>query len=75
MVTVVQEQTGNIIYNIKLFNENFYAIVPDGKMSFSAADEALPAEVQNSMAEELFLSIKTALNKFLSQQTGTTAKK
>jgi hypothetical protein len=68
MVTVVEDQTNNTVYNIKLFNENLYSIIPDGKICFSAAEKALPAEVQNQSAEELFLSVKTALNNFLLQK-------
>ncbi len=71
MVTMQVDYLNETVYQIRLFNQNLYSIIPEGKISFTSTDNALPAQVQNHLAEALFLSVKSALNTYLHQPITT----
>lgn len=74
MVTMSEALINVVQYNIKLFNQDLYSIIPDGKISFTSTDNALPAQVHGHVAEALFFSVKTALLNYLSHHMTTAAR-
>jgi hypothetical protein len=71
MVTMWEEQSGLFNYQIKLFNQELYHLIPEGKISFKSSDTTLPPQIQNRDAEALYLSLQQALTNYLSPKTTT----
>ena len=65
MVTVCEEQAGSSKYQVQLFNQEFYHLIPDGKFNYSSVDNSLPAPIKNQAAEALLFAVQAAINMHL----------
>lgn len=75
MVTMSEQKISGIpICHIKLFNQDLYAIIPEGKLSFILGDHRIPTQIQNQVAEELYLSLRQSLTNYLPHNTPTASR-
>jgi hypothetical protein len=65
MVTVCEESNGQQDFQVQLFNQELFNLIPEGKLTYTSNDNLLPASLKTEAAVELFLSVKSVIHQHL----------
>jgi len=66
VVSVYEEPAAQTRFCVRLLNDDFYQLIPNGTLTYTSLHDSPPASIHNRAAAELFLSVQTAIASHLS---------
>jgi hypothetical protein len=65
LVSMFSSQTDSVQFTVRFQSDDLCHVLPEGQLTFSSTDSGLVKPINSRAAEELFVTVKIAISKYL----------